>query len=137
MLNALKKADARMDIFIVDDSAVIRDHIAAVLNRIPNTRSTGRADDAPEAIHEITQSPPDVVVLDIRLRASNGMEVLRYVASRFPATKVIILSNHAEKESRELFMSAGAHQFFDKSLEFEKIHDAVATLAASAPQSGR
>ncbi|MEQ1517646.1 MAG: response regulator [Usitatibacteraceae bacterium] len=119
-----------MDIFIVDDSAVIREHIAAMVNQIPNTRITGRAEDAPEAIHDIGQMQPDVVVLDIRLRASNGMDVLRYVVSECPGTKVIILSNHAEKESRELFMSAGAHDFFDKSLEFDKVHAAIAALAA-------
>jgi DNA-binding NarL/FixJ family response regulator len=50
--------------------------------------------------------------------------------------KVIILSNHAEKESRELFMNAGAHQFFDKSLEFDKVQAAVAMLAASTTQAG-
>jgi DNA-binding NarL/FixJ family response regulator len=125
-----------MDIFIVDDSAMIRDHIAAMLNRIPNTRITGRAEAAPEAIRDISLSPPDVVVLDIRLRASNGLDVLRFVNHKYPATKVIILSNHAEKESRALFMDAGAHQFFDKSLEFDKIQDAVASLAAAAGKSG-
>ena len=132
-----EKLDERMDIFIVDDSAMIRDHIAAMLSHIPNTRITGRADDAPLAIHDIAQQPPDVVLLDIRLRASNGMEVLRYVASQYPATKVIILSNHAEQESRELFMNAGAHQFFDKSLEFDKVRDSVATLAESASKTVR
>lgn len=122
-----------MDIFIVDDSAAIRDHIAALLESIPNTKVTGLADDAPEAIHDISQGPPDVLVLDIRLRASNGMDVLRFVASKYPATKVFILSNHAEKESRELFLDAGAHQFFDKSLEFDKLHDEIAALASSSP----
>ena len=136
MLTAPKQGDRRMDIFIVDDSAIIRDHIAAMLNQIPNTRITGRADDAPAAIHDIAQRPPDVVVLDISLRTSNGLDVLRFVVNEYPATKVIMLSNHAEKESRELFMNAGAHQFFDKSLEFEKVRDAVATLAASAAKSG-
>ena len=121
-----------MNVFIVDDSAIIRDHIAAMLNQIPNTRITGLAEDAPEAIHDIAQQHPDVVVLDIRLRTSNGMDVLRYVVRECPATKVIILSNHAERESRELFMSAGAHQFFDKSLEFDKVHDAIAALATVA-----
>jgi DNA-binding NarL/FixJ family response regulator len=125
-----------MDIFIVDDSAMIRDHIAAMLNDIPNTRVTGLAEDAPEAIHDIAKCLPDVVVLDIALRASNGLDVLRFVAREYPKMKVIILSNHAEKESRELFMNAGAHQFFDKSLEFDKVQAAVAMLAASTVQLG-
>lgn len=115
----------------MDDSTSIRDHVAAMLNQIPNTRITGQADDAPEAIRIIDRNPPDVVVLDIRLRASNGLAVLRYVASQYPAMKVIVLSNHAERESRELFMNAGAYQFFDKSLEFDKVHDAISLLAAS------
>ena len=130
-----EKVNGPMDIFIVDDSAMIRDHIVAILRHIPNTKITGQADDAPEAIREIARCPPDLVVLDIRLRASNGLDVLQFVAREYPATKVIILSNHAQPESRELFMNAGAHQFFDKSLEFDKIHDAVATLAESASKS--
>lgn len=118
-----------MDIFIVDDSAIIREHIVAMLIRIANTKITGQADDAPEAIQEIARNPPDLVVLDIALRSSNGMDVLRYVSREYPATKVIILSNHSEPESRELFLNAGAYQFFDKSLEFEKIRDAIDRLA--------
>ena len=118
-----------MDIFIVDDSAIIREHIVAMLTRISNTKITGQANDAPEAIEEIARNPPDLVVLDIALRSSNGMDVLRYVSREYPATKVIILSNHSEPESRELFLYAGAYQFFDKSLEFEKIRDAIDKLA--------
>ena len=118
-----------MDIFIVDDSTIIREHIVAMLTRISNTRITGQTDDAPEAIQEITRNPPDLVVLDIALHTSNGMDVLRYVSREYPATKVIILSNHSEPESRELFLNAGAYQFFDKSLEFEKIRDAIDKLA--------
>lgn len=118
-----------MDIFIVDDSTIIREHIVAMLTRISNTRITGQTDDAPEAIQEIARNPPDLVVLDIALRTSNGMDVLRYVSREYPATKVIILSNHSEPESRELFLNAGAYQFFDKSLEFEKIRDAIDKLA--------
>ena len=118
-----------MDIFIVDDSTIIREHIVAMLTRISNTKIIGQADDAPEAIEEITRNPPDLVVLDIALRTSNGMDVLRYVSREYPATKVIILSNHSEPESRELFLNAGAYQFFDKSLEFEKIRDAIDKLA--------
>ena len=118
-----------MDIFIVDDSTIIREHIVAMLTRISNTKIIGQADDAPEAIEEITRNPPDLVVLDIALRTSNGMDVLRHVSREHPATKVIILSNHSEPESRELFLNAGAYQFFDKSLEFEKIRDAIDKLA--------
>lgn len=127
------KVDGRMDIFVVDDSAIIREHIATMLGRIANIRITGQADDAPAAIEGIARNPPDVVVLDISLRTSNGMDVLRYVARECPATKVIILSNYSEPESRELFLNAGAYQFFDKSLEFDKIRDAVAKLANPAP----
>ena len=125
-----------MNIFIVDDSAIIRDHIAAMLGRISNANVTGEADDAPEAIAGIVRNPPDLVVLDIALRTSNGMDVLRYVSRECPATKVIILSNHSEPESRELFLNAGAYQFFDKSLEFDNIRDAITKLANPAPKSG-
>jgi DNA-binding NarL/FixJ family response regulator len=118
-----------MNIFIVDDSAIIRDHIVALLGRISNIAITGQAEDAPEAIEDIARNPPDVVVLDIALRTSNGMDVLRYVSREYPATKVIVLSNNAELESREIFLNAGAYQFFDKSLEFEKIRDSVTILA--------
>ena len=125
-----------MDIFIVDDSTVIREHIATMLGRIANANVTGQADDAPAAIEDIARNPPDLVVLDIALRTSNGMDVLRYVSRECPATKVIILSNHSEPESRELFLNAGAYLFFDKSLEFEKIRDAVAKLANPPAKSG-
>lgn len=124
-----------MNVFIVDDSASIRDRIATMLSGISNTRMVGTAETADEAIEQIAASPPDVVVLDIRLRASNGLDVMRYVARECPATKVIILSNHSEDESRALFMKAGAHDFFDKSLEFDNIRSALTRLAATLPTS--
>lgn len=106
-----------------------------MLGQIANAHVTDSAEDAIGAIRSIAQNRPDVIVLDIALRASNGMEVLRYVTRECPATRVIILSNHAELESRELFLKAGAYQFFDKSLEFDKIRESVALLAGSSPHS--
>jgi DNA-binding NarL/FixJ family response regulator len=121
---------ATVIVLIVDDSALIRGRIAAMLEHIPNIIVSGWAEDATAAIGLIRQDPPDVVVLDISLKTSNGMEVLRYVAGTHPAIKVIVLSNYSEEASRARFLAAGAYGFYDKSLEFDKIRDAIGRLAA-------
>ena len=132
LMHAHKQVDAVV-VLIVDDSALIRGRIAAMLESIPNIQVGGWAEDAPAAIDLISRAPPDVVVLDISLKSSNGFAVLLYVSRAHPATKVIVLSNYSEAASRARFLAAGAFGFYDKSLEFDKIRDAIALLAAASP----
>jgi DNA-binding NarL/FixJ family response regulator len=117
-----------MKVFVVDGSPMIRRGLVEMLESIPYASFVGEAADAAEAIRGIRASAPDVILLDINLRASQGIAVLQHVARESPATKVIVLTNHVEPGLRKRYTDAGAYLFLDKTMEFEKVRDALAVL---------
>ena len=108
-------------VFVVEDSAILRVRLVELLTAIPTATLIGYAETSSEAIHQIGALRPDVVLLDIKLKNSSGMEVLQALKVRFPAITVIMLTNHASPEYREQYLSSGAHFFLDKTNEFQNI----------------
>jgi len=119
------------DIYLVEDSALVRDRLAALLATVPDTRIVGHADGAREAIEDILAKQPDLVLCDLNLRQGTGFDVLRALRQRAPAIECYMLSNFATEPYRRLAAELGAHDFFDKSNEIECIRDAVAQRAAA------
>jgi two-component system, NarL family, response regulator DevR len=108
-------------IFLVEDSALIRERLLRLLESLDGVEVVGDADTATEAIAGIAAAAPDVVVLDIKLRSSSGIDVLRYIKNRLPSIKVIMLTNYASGEYRRRCFEAGAEYFLDKTNEFQKL----------------
>ena len=120
-----------MKIFIADDSAVVRERLAAMLSDLSEVQVVGEAQDAPEATSSIRKLNPDVVVLDIRMPRGNGIEVLEKIKKNNPALTVIMLTNYPYPQYRKKCMKAGADYFFDKSTEFEKVTEVLKELILS------
>ncbi len=118
-------------IFLVEDSASIRERLVRLLESVPGAQVVGQAGDADEAIAAILAARPDVVVLDVQLAQSSGFEVLRAVHSVEPRITVYMLSNFATEPYRRQAERLGARGFFDKSTDFDRLRDLVAQRAAS------
>jgi len=118
-------------IFLVEDSASIRERLVRLLESVPGAQVVGQAGDADEAIAAILAARPDVVVLDVQLAQSSGFEVLRAVHSLEPRITVYMLSNFATEPYRRQAERLGARGFFDKSTDFDRLRDLVAQRAAS------
>lgn len=119
------------NIYLVEDSAPVRERIAAMLASIPDTTVVGHAGEARAAIDDILATHPDVVLCDLNLRQGTGFDVLRAVKARAPEIECYMLSNFATQPYRRLAAELGANDFFDKSTEFERVRDLVAKRAAS------
>ncbi len=91
----------------------------------------GCAAAADEAIRNILDARPDVVVLDIRLAQGSGFDVLRALRERTPEIDVYMLSNFATEPYRRLAQRLGATEFFDKSTQFQAVREALARRAAA------
>jgi DNA-binding NarL/FixJ family response regulator len=117
--------DAVIRIILVEDSVAVRDRLREMLHDLQRFRVVGEFDAAEDAIAAIGTEPPDVVLLDIKLRVGNGIEVLRHLRKRAPSATVIVFSQYDEPEYREQFERAGAHFFFNKTRETRQL---VATL---------
>jgi DNA-binding NarL/FixJ family response regulator len=124
-------SEAEMNVFIVEDSASIRERLAAMLGDIEGVTVVGQAETPAEALEGILRTRPDSVLLDIQLTGGSGLDVLRKAHSQVPATVFIVLTNHANPQYRRVCMEAGAAYFFDKSNEIARVREVIAGLGVT------
>jgi DNA-binding NarL/FixJ family response regulator len=110
-----------MKVFIADDSKVVVERLADLLQEVPGVQLVGRASDVPQAIRSIPEAQPDAVILDLQMPGGTGLEVLRSIRQTLPSVCVLVCTNFPYPEYREECIAAGANFFLDKSVEFEKI----------------
>jgi DNA-binding NarL/FixJ family response regulator len=115
---------------LVEDSIVVRRRLREILDDIQQFHIIGEFDAAQDAIAAIDAQAPDILLLDIKLRIGNGIEVLRHVRRQAPAAKVIVFSQHDDAGYREQFEQAGAQYFFNKTHETGKLVATLSQLAA-------
>ena len=121
-----------LDIFLVDDSAPVRERLEALLGALDGVRVVGHAEDAEEAIRAILALLPHIVVLDLKLAQGNGFDVLRALRAQAPEVDVYLLSNFATPAYRASAAQLGARGFFDKTQEFQRLLDLLAARARGA-----
>ena len=95
-------------ILIVDDHALVRLGLMTLIDDQPGLKVVGEAGTAAEAIHQVDTLQPDIVLLDIRMPGEGGIEATREIRSRFPKTRVIILTSFADDELVLRAIQAGA-----------------------------
>jgi two-component system response regulator DevR len=117
-------------VFIVEDSASIRERLTELMGEIDGAAVVGFADTPSDAIAGILNTRPDCVVLDYQLLGGTCVDVLHAVHSKAPSVVFVVLTNHANPQYRRLCLKAGANWFFDKSTEFRKIKGVISGLAS-------
>jgi len=120
------------DVYLVEDSAPVRERLEAMMTSIPNTRVVGHAAGAREAVGDILAKHPNVVLCDLNLKDGTGFEVLRTLRAKAPQIECYMLSNFSTQPYRRVAAELGARDFFDKTNEFERIRDVIAGRAATA-----
>jgi two-component system response regulator DevR len=114
-------------IFLVEDSALLRGRLEAILSAIPGVQTVGHASGAKEAVQAILAARPDAVVLDIHLAEGNGFDVLRALREAAFAPAIYVLTNYPLDGYRKSAERLGARGFFDKSNDIDRLRDALAT----------
>jgi DNA-binding NarL/FixJ family response regulator len=95
-------------IFLVDDHALVRAGINALLAQMPNVEVIGQAENGHDALREIARLHPDIVLLDISMAGLNGLEVARRIRQETPAARIIMLSIHNNEDYVAQAFRAGA-----------------------------
>jgi DNA-binding NarL/FixJ family response regulator len=111
----------KMRVFIADDSRVVVERLADLVEQVPGAQLVGHAGDVPEAVLGIRKMKPDALILDLQMPGGSGLDVLRAIRMDHPHLSVLICTNYPYPQYREECLSAGANFFLDKSAEFEKI----------------
>lgn len=122
---AMRSRQAPLKVFIVDDSVLIRDRVAAMLEASAIS-VVGRAATPQDAIDGILAASPDVVVLDVQLEGGSGLQVLRAVRQAAPDIAFVVFSSNSGPAYRKRYFGEGAEAFLDKSTEFDQLVQTVA-----------
>ena len=115
---------ANTKVFLVDDSALIRERICSLL-AVGHITVVGHAESPQSAIERILASYPDVVVLDVQLDGGSGLQVLRAVRHAAPEIAFVVFSGNSGPAYRKRYLGAGAETFLDKSTQFDQLAQAV------------
>lgn len=117
--------DNRTRILLVDDHAVVRFGIAQLINRQSDLVVCGEEEDAANALTAITRLKPDLVIADISLKDSSGLELMRNVKAQYSGLPVLVVSAHEEAVYAEVAFRAGALGYLMKQDALEKILPAI------------
>lgn len=112
-------------ILLVDDHEVVRLGLRSLLERHSQFEVVAEAGTARDAIEQVEQYSPDVVVMDIRLPGGSGIEACEEISEKYPDTKVIMLTSYAEDEMLFSAIRAGASGYVLKQIEGEGLVRAI------------
>jgi two-component system, NarL family, invasion response regulator UvrY len=120
-----------MKILIVDDHVVVRAGVRRLLATEVDV-SILEADSSQEALDICRRERPDLIVLDLNLAGSSGLELLRRLVQLDKAVKVLVLSMHSEPVYAARALQAGARGYVSKSAAAEEFVDAVRQVGKGA-----
>ena len=117
--------DSRKRILLVDDHAVVRFGIAQLVNQQSDLVVCGEEEDAANALRAISQLKPDLVIADISLKDSSGLELMRNIKAQYAGLPVLVVSAHDESLYAEVAFRAGALGYLMKADALEKVLVAI------------
>jgi DNA-binding NarL/FixJ family response regulator len=109
----------------VDDHPLIRERLAELINSEPDLTVCGEAEDVAGALELMEKQAPDVAVVDVSLKNSYGIELLKDIKIRFPKLPVLMLSMYDEALYAERALRAGARGYIVKDEASGKIVEAI------------
>ncbi len=108
-------------ILLVDDHAVVRFGMAQLINREGDLMVCGEQEDAANAMTAITNTKPDMVIADISLKDSSGLELMRNIKAQWPKLPVLVVSTHDESMYAEIAFRAGALGYLMKQEALDRL----------------
>jgi DNA-binding NarL/FixJ family response regulator len=120
-----ERGQPRRTVFLVDDHPLVSEWLTALINGQPDLIVCGQAEQAQAALQTIAQLQPDVAVVDLSLRDSSGIELIKNLKQTCPAVAVLVLSMHEESHYAERALRAGAKGYITKRESTRKVIGAI------------
>lgn len=115
----------RARILIIDDHPPVREALAMRIGWEPDMEICGEATDTVEALRLLTETQPDVVVVDISLKSGNGIDLIKRIKDRDDRARMLVWSMHSESLYAERALRAGAMGYVNKEQATDKIIEAL------------
>jgi DNA-binding NarL/FixJ family response regulator len=115
---------------LADDQRVVRDGLAMLLGTIEDFTLVATAADGAEAIARAEELAPDVVLMDLKMPGTDGVQATRAIAERMPGVAVLVLTTYADDDTLIPALRAGARGYLTKDASAEEIEAAIRTVHA-------
>jgi DNA-binding NarL/FixJ family response regulator len=127
---SVEAEQARVRVLIVDDHPLMREGMRALIASTPDLEVVAEAGDGEAARREAALSRPQVVVMDLRMPGTNGVDATRSIVATVPEARVLVLTMFEDDESVFAAMRAGAYGYLVKGAVQEEILRAIRSVAA-------
>ena len=117
-------------ILSVDDHALIREGIAALVANQKDMRLVGEASNGREAIEQFRSHRPDITLMDLQMPEMNGIDALIAIRSEFPEARIIVLTTYAGDALCKRAMTAGAQAYILKGNVRKDLMDTIRAVRA-------
>jgi DNA-binding NarL/FixJ family response regulator len=115
-------------VLLVDDHAIIREGLKALLEKQPDIVVVGSVEDGRQAVATVHKLAPDLVIMDISMPNLNGIDATRKITEENRSVKIIALSIHSSRRLVSEMLKAGASGYILKYCLFDELIDAINTV---------
>lgn len=112
-------------VLVVDDHPLVRERLSQLINQEPDLAVCGEAEDARQALDAVAATRPDLAIVDITLKDSYGIELIKQLKELYPDLPTLVLSMHDESMYGERALRAGARGYLTKQEATRKVVDAM------------
>ncbi|WP_224984520.1 response regulator transcription factor [Geomonas agri] len=120
----------KMKILIADDHAIVRQGLRALIDKEDDMMVSAEAGTGAEAIKLTREECPDIIVMDISMPDTNGIDATRSITAAFPDVKVLALSMESDRRFVVEVLKAGANGYVLKDAAFSELATAIRAVAA-------
>lgn len=121
----IRMAMKKINVLLVDDHTVVRQGLRALLSSEEDIEVIGEAENGRQAVQMASQSPPDIVVMDVAMPLLNGLEATRQILKSIPSAKVLVLSSYSDDDCVQQMTEAGISGYLSKQTAADDLVKAI------------
>src|SRR5580698_5371358 len=125
-----KSSPEKSRILIVDDHPLFCEGLRRMLDRHPSLSVCGQVPDADSVLKSVAELKPDLVLMDISLEGTNGIDVTKSIKAKYPDLPILVVSMHDEALYAERALRAGAQGYIMKNQSIQIVRDAIFKVLA-------
>jgi two-component system, NarL family, response regulator LiaR len=115
-------------ILIVDDHAVVREGLAAIISTKPDLRVIGEASNGEQAVQQARALAPDVILMDLQMPVKSGLEAIREIRQENPHARILVLTSFADDDQVVAAIQAGVLGYMLKESASRELLEAIRSV---------